>query len=140
MNQVDWDKVPADENGNKAIGVDDAPLAFVVDCGGLGRVEAEEYREAETTIRDNRGDDSPTIDQVLQQVQLNRLSPTFPYEVGIWSLFLDGDDGITNLGVGDRELLIVGNVLVPSTMISANIRKFATQLMELADKAQAAGF
>jgi hypothetical protein len=94
--EVDWDKVPADENGVKAIGVGDAPLAFVIDCAGLGRVEAAEFLDAENDLNARlwaQGRlESPTFSEVMEEVKRRRqakqrqarMAALLPLKRGIW--------------------------------------------------------
>jgi hypothetical protein len=120
--------------GNEAIGVGDSSPAFIIAGGDLGRVEAEEFREAEACLGKKA-----SFDEVMERVRLNRLNELFPIEVGKWELNLDVEDGQVDLFFDSCRLGEVGNVLEkPKT--SKQLRKVAAELTELADMAEGAGF
>jgi hypothetical protein len=57
-----------------AIGVGESRLDCIIDCGGLGRVEGDEYRRAERELLEanDLGVDGPSLSLVLEQVAHNR--------------------------------------------------------------------
>jgi hypothetical protein len=145
--EVDWDKVPADENGVKTIGVGDAPLAFTIDCGGLGRVEAEEFLRAETdliVLNAANDEGNPTFGQVMERVRLKRLVKQLPIGEGIWEFGPEhewsGTAGELELRGNGAGIIVVEDSPCSRKGCSDNLRKYAADLLKLADKVQAAGF
>ena len=124
----------------EAIGVGESRLAFIIDCGGLGRIEAEEYHAAEADLHGNDEGDKPSMERVLERVRLNRLAPLFPLEVHPWRLELNMHDGHVNVYHGDSLLGHGGNVFATQNRIVKSLQNAAACLTELAKKAEAAGF
>jgi hypothetical protein len=130
--EVNWDKIPADENGNKAIDVGASRLDCVM-TSELGEVPASVWETAREEVRQFTHK-APTFDQTVRWLKIkreSRLKLVLPIKEGIWQLGWDD---------GEPSLLCEGDCFVIYCERSDLLRKYAEQLARLADKVAAAGF